>query len=97
MADEPPITQKHLDDALDKAFSDHEKREVVIAAKALETHLAGEHHLFITAMISKELRRNELWERAKGTWLSWGVITVTMFVAMVIWEYAKRTILGNGK
>lgn len=45
-----------------------------------------EHHEFIKALITKERRKQELWEKIKGNVGTWAFIIVLGFITLSLWD-----------
>lgn len=59
-------------------------KEVVEAA--FEKHQNSDHHQFIQALVEKEQRNKELYEKIKAHVAGWVVVAAIGFVAVSVWK-----------
>lgn len=64
-----------------------ERREIKdMISEALEKHAESDHHKFVEAMMIREQRKQEMWEKIKTQVLAWGAIGVAGFLVIALWH-----------
>ena len=56
----------------------------------MEAHLAGDHHQFVRMEISRNLRRQQIWDKVHGSFIFWILIGVTGTIGMIVWDHLKN-------
>lgn len=57
--------------------------------------LHKEHHEFIKALIEKEHRKQELWEKIQTNVGSWALIAIITFIALSSWDSVVHYLRGR--
>ena len=63
--------------------------DIVNEQSALSSTDHSHHHAFIEAMIQKEERKQETWQKVKVQVLGWGVIAISGFIGTWVYNHLK--------
>ncbi len=75
------------------AITKEDLKEVVDLA--MERHVHSDSHAFVQALMTKEQRKQELWEKAKAHVLGWGLVSLIVFVFTMTWEHVVNLLTGK--
>lgn len=56
----------------------------------LEPEVHAEHHAFVKALMERERRKTELWEKVKTQVLGWGLIAAVGTLGTIIFEWLQH-------
>lgn len=62
-------------------------KEEILAV--MQQHLNADDHRFVQMLRKREARRQELWDKVKGSFIFWLLVSSTATIGLAVWEYAK--------
>ena len=85
--DDPMITQifEKVSENSQKIIGIHD--EVAIVAKAVESHVNGDHHRFINQLIEERERKKERVEKIKTQVWGWGIIVLLSSIGTAVYGF----------
>lgn len=86
---------ENLREVIKEILEEHTRQNHALIERVMLEHINSSSHRFVEKLIQREARRQEMWDKAKGNALSYGIITLIIFLGVAIWQYVK-VLLGKG-